>query len=44
MDRKADTGDCVEVKIKGNGLDLIEVIDNGAGVSEADWQSVGGYG
>ncbi|KAJ9116412.1 hypothetical protein QFC22_004854 [Naganishia vaughanmartiniae] len=28
-----------EVKIKDNGLDAIEVVDNGAGINEADWQS-----
>ncbi|KAJ9099264.1 hypothetical protein QFC21_004145 [Naganishia friedmannii] len=29
----------IEVKIKDNGLESIEVVDNGAGISEADWQS-----
>ncbi|KAJ9104150.1 hypothetical protein QFC19_004134 [Naganishia cerealis] len=29
----------IEVKIKDNGLESIEVVDNGAGIREADWQS-----
>ena len=33
--------DEVEVRIKDNGLDSIEVIDNGSGIAEVDWESVG---
>ncbi|ODN84554.1 hypothetical protein L202_00482 [Cryptococcus amylolentus CBS 6039] len=31
----------VDVKIKDNGLDTIEVWDNGSGIAEADWESIG---
>lgn len=27
--------------MKDNGLDSIEVVDNGSGIAEADWESVG---
>lgn len=43
MDERADPPVDVEVKIKDNGLDTIEVADNGAGISEADWQSAGAW-
>lgn len=30
----------VEIRIKDNGLDTIEVIDNGSGIAEPDWASL----
>lgn len=32
----------IDVRIKDNGLDSIEVVDNGSGIAEADWESIGG--
>ncbi|WVQ70875.1 hypothetical protein IAR50_000400 [Cryptococcus sp. DSM 104548] len=31
----------IDVKIKDNGLDSVEVVDNGSGIAEADWESIG---
>lgn len=31
----------IEVRIKDNGLESIEVSDNGSGVAEADWENLG---
>lgn len=31
----------IEVKIKDHGMDSIEVVDNGSGISEEDWPSIG---
>jgi DNA mismatch repair protein PMS2 len=33
----------IEVKIKDHGMDSVEVVDNGSGISEADWPSIGEY-
>jgi DNA mismatch repair ATPase MutL len=31
----------IEVKIKDHGMDTVEVIDNGSGIAEEDWPSIG---
>lgn len=31
----------IEVKIKDHGKDTVEVLDNGSGISEEDWPSIG---
>lgn len=31
----------VEVRIKDHGKDTVEVLDNGSGISEEDWPSIG---
>ncbi|OCF30386.1 hypothetical protein I316_07993, partial [Kwoniella heveanensis BCC8398] len=31
----------IDVRIKDNGLDTVEISDNGSGISEADWESIG---
>lgn len=31
----------IEVKIKDHGTDSVEVVDNGSGISEEDWPSIG---
>jgi DNA mismatch repair protein PMS2 len=31
----------IEVKIKVHGMDTVEVIDNGSGIAEEDWPSIG---
>lgn len=31
----------IDVRIKNNGLDTIEVADNGSGIAEADWAMIG---
>jgi DNA mismatch repair protein PMS2 len=42
LENSLDSGaTSVEVKIKDHGLDSIEVIDNGSGISEEDWPSIG---
>ena len=33
--------DCAEVRFKNNGLDSIEVQDNGAGISPDDYDTIG---
>lgn len=33
----------IEVRIKDHGKDTIEVMDNGSGIAEEDWQSIGEY-
>jgi hypothetical protein len=33
--------DCAEVRFKNHGLDSIEVQDNGAGISPADYDTIG---
>lgn len=30
-----------DVRIKDNGLDSVEVTDNGSGIKEEDWQGIG---
>lgn len=34
---------CLEVRFKNNGLDLIEVQDNGSGISPDNYENVGEY-
>ena len=42
LENSLDSGaTSVEVKIKDHGLDSIEVIDNGSGITEEDWPSIG---
>ena len=42
LENSLDSGaTSVEVKIKDHGLDSIEVIDNGSGIAEDDWPSIG---
>ena len=42
LENSLDSGaTSVEVKIKDHGLDSIEVIDNGSGIAEEDWPSIG---
>jgi len=31
----------IDVRIKDNGLDTLEVSDNGSGIAEADWGFIG---
>ena len=31
----------IEVRFKDNGLESVEVMDNGSGVGEADWAYIG---
>lgn len=31
----------IDVRIKDNGLDTIEIVDNGSGIAEADWAYIG---
>ncbi|WVW82358.1 hypothetical protein I302_104365 [Kwoniella bestiolae CBS 10118] len=31
----------IDVRIKDNGLDSIEISDNGSGIAESDWESIG---
>ncbi|WVQ97418.1 hypothetical protein IAU59_004531 [Kwoniella sp. CBS 9459] len=31
----------IDVRIKDNGLDSVEISDNGSGIAEADWESIG---
>lgn len=31
----------IEVRFKDNGLDSVEVMDNGSGIAEADWEYIG---
>ncbi|KAL1410623.1 ATP-binding mismatch repair protein [Vanrija albida] len=31
----------IDVRIKDNGLDSVEVVDNGSGIDQADWDSIG---
>lgn len=30
-----------DVRIKDHGLDSVEVVDNGSGIEQADWSSIG---
>lgn len=32
----------IDVRIKDNGLDSIEVVDNGSGIAKDGWESIGG--
>jgi hypothetical protein len=32
---------CLEVRFKNNGLDLIEVQDNGSGISPGNYENIG---
>lgn len=32
---------CIDIRFKNNGLDLIEVQDNGKGISPDDYETVG---
>ena len=42
LENSLDSGaTSVEVKIKDHGLDSIEVIDNGSGIAQEDWPSIG---
>jgi DNA mismatch repair protein PMS2 len=42
LENSLDSGaTSVEVKIKDHGLESIEVIDNGSGIAEEDWPSIG---
>lgn len=34
----------VEVRIKDNGTESVEVVDNGSGIAEEDWEYIGGSG
>jgi DNA mismatch repair protein PMS2 len=36
-----DAGLLLDVKIKDNGIESFEVSDNGAGIREVDWNSIG---
>ncbi len=38
LDAKAS---CVEIRLKDDGVDTIEVIDNGWGIHSDDWESLG---
>ncbi|OXG12257.1 DNA mismatch repair protein PMS2 [Cryptococcus neoformans Tu401-1] len=41
LENSLDAGaTAIDVRIKDNGLDSIEVVDNGSGIAEADWESV----
>jgi DNA mismatch repair protein PMS2 len=31
----------IEVRFKDNGLESVEVVDNGSGIAEADWAYIG---
>jgi DNA mismatch repair protein PMS2 len=39
----ADT-EVVEVRIKDNGTESVEVVDNGSGIAQEDWEYIGGSG
>jgi sensor histidine kinase regulating citrate/malate metabolism len=34
----------VEVRIKDNGTESVEVVDNGSGIAQEDWDYIGGSG
>ncbi|KAE8539842.1 hypothetical protein D1P53_003779 [Cryptococcus gattii VGV] len=41
LENSLDAGaTAIDVRIKDNGLDSIEVVDNGSGIAEADWESI----
>lgn len=41
LENSLDAGaSIIEVRIKDNGLDTVQVIDNGSGILEADWASM----
>lgn len=31
----------IDVRIKDNGLDSVEIVDNGSGISQSDWDFIG---
>lgn len=33
----------VEIRFKDSGLDSVEVSDNGSGIPQDDWESIGGW-
>ena len=33
--------DISEVRIKDSGLESVEVVDNGSGIAQEDWSSIG---